>query len=62
MPTLADSLAEAARLTPQRVVLVDGDIRLDCESLYAQAKTTGAGTPVPDADRQRGVVHAAELA
>ena len=27
MPTLADSLAEAARLTPHRVVLVDGDIR-----------------------------------
>ncbi len=39
MPTLADSLADAARLTPQRAVLVDGDIRLDCESLYAQAKT-----------------------
>ena len=39
MSTLADSLAEVARLTPQRVVLVDGDVRLDCESLYAQAKT-----------------------
>ncbi len=37
MPTLADSLAEAARLTPRRVVLVDGDIHLDCESLHAQA-------------------------
>jgi acyl-CoA synthetase (AMP-forming)/AMP-acid ligase II len=39
MPTLADSLLEAARLTPARVVLVDGDVRLDCESLAAQAKT-----------------------
>jgi acyl-CoA synthetase (AMP-forming)/AMP-acid ligase II len=39
MPTLADSIAEAARLTPQRAVLVDGDVRLDCESLYAQANT-----------------------
>ena len=39
MPTLADSIAEAARLTPQRAVLVDGDVRLDCESLYAQAST-----------------------
>ena len=62
MPTLADSLAEAARLTPQRVVLVDGDIRLDCESLHTQAKCTGAGTAVADADGQRGVVHVAELA
>src|ERR1700759_3908285 len=39
MPTLADSLLEAARLTPARVVLVDGDVRLGCESLAAQAKT-----------------------
>lgn len=39
MPTLADSLADAARLTPHRVVLVDGDVQLDCESLHAQAKT-----------------------
>jgi acyl-CoA synthetase (AMP-forming)/AMP-acid ligase II len=39
MPTLADSLAEAARLTPHRVVLVDGDVRLDCRSLHAQATT-----------------------
>jgi acyl-CoA synthetase (AMP-forming)/AMP-acid ligase II len=37
MPTLADSLADAARLTPQRVVLVDGDIRLDCRTLHTQA-------------------------
>src|SRR6476469_554056 len=38
MPTLADSLAEAARLTPHRVVLVDGDINLTCEALHAQAR------------------------
>src|SRR5690349_23971384 len=39
MPTLADSLAETARLTPHRVVLVDGDVRLDCQSLHSQAAT-----------------------
>jgi acyl-CoA synthetase (AMP-forming)/AMP-acid ligase II len=39
MPTLADSLTEAARLTPQRVVLVDDDVRIDCQSLHAQAVT-----------------------
>jgi cyclohexanecarboxylate-CoA ligase len=35
--TLADSLIEAARLTPQRVVVIDGEYRLDCQSLYEQA-------------------------
>lgn len=35
--TLADTLAEAAQRTPRRVVLVDGDCRLDCQSLYEQA-------------------------
>src|SRR5271169_6769231 len=35
--TLADSLADAAIRTPQRVVLIDGDYRLDCHSLYEQA-------------------------
>jgi acyl-CoA synthetase (AMP-forming)/AMP-acid ligase II len=39
MPTLADSLLEAAQLTPQRVLVVDGDIRLDCQTLYNQAST-----------------------
>ena len=39
MPTLADSILEAARDTPQRVALIDGELRLDCETLYAQAKT-----------------------
>ena len=37
MPTLADSLAEAARITPERVVLVDGDLRLTCEALHTRA-------------------------
>ena len=39
MPTLADSLIEAARLAPQRVALIDGDHRVDCRTLYTQAST-----------------------
>jgi cyclohexanecarboxylate-CoA ligase len=35
--TLADSLAEAARRTPQRTVLIDGEYHLDCRSLHEQA-------------------------
>jgi cyclohexanecarboxylate-CoA ligase len=35
--TLADSLAEAARVTPGRIVLVDGDVRLSCRDLDARA-------------------------
>jgi cyclohexanecarboxylate-CoA ligase len=35
--TLADSLREAALTTPQRTVLVDGDVRLGCAALDAQA-------------------------
>jgi acyl-CoA synthetase (AMP-forming)/AMP-acid ligase II len=35
--TLADSLRQAAQETPQRVVLVDGNVRLDCQTLYVQA-------------------------
>jgi len=35
--TLADSLRDAAAATPQRTVLVDGDIQLDCRTLYEQA-------------------------
>src|SRR6201987_638200 len=35
--TLADSLAEAARRTPQRVVLIDAACQMDCRSLYEQA-------------------------
>ncbi|WIM86876.1 AMP-binding protein [Candidatus Mycobacterium wuenschmannii] len=35
--TLADSLADAARDTPDRVVLVDGAHRIDCRGLHEQA-------------------------
>ncbi|CAN5695197.1 cyclohexanecarboxylate-CoA ligase [soil metagenome] len=35
--TLADSLRDAARDTPLREVIVDGDYRLDCRTLLAQA-------------------------
>ncbi|ODQ96665.1 AMP-binding protein [Mycolicibacterium holsaticum] len=35
--TLADALRDAARATPQRTVLVDGNIRLDCRTLHQQA-------------------------
>ena len=35
--TLADSLAEAAQHNPQRIVLIDGDIQIDCRSLHEQA-------------------------
>ena len=35
--TLADSLRDAAQRTPERTVLVDGDIRLDCQTLHARA-------------------------
>lgn len=35
--TLADSLREAAQRTPHRVALIDGDQRLDCQSLCQQA-------------------------
>jgi cyclohexanecarboxylate-CoA ligase len=37
--TLADSLREAAQRTPQRLALVDGDRRMDCQSLCQQATT-----------------------
>jgi acyl-CoA synthetase (AMP-forming)/AMP-acid ligase II len=41
--TLADSLRDAASATPQRTVLVDSDIRLDCETLYEQATQMAKG-------------------
>jgi cyclohexanecarboxylate-CoA ligase len=41
--TLSDALADAVRDTPDRVVLVDGDVRLDCRSLYAHASTLAHG-------------------
>jgi acyl-CoA synthetase (AMP-forming)/AMP-acid ligase II len=37
--TLADSLLEAAQQTPDRVLLVDGEHRIDCTSLLAQGRT-----------------------
>ncbi|MCW2517142.1 MAG: fadK 6 [Mycobacterium sp.] len=36
--TLADALREAAHLTPDRIALVDGDVRLDCRTLLARAE------------------------
>jgi acyl-CoA synthetase (AMP-forming)/AMP-acid ligase II len=35
--TLADSLRDAARTTPDRTVLVDGDVRLDCRGMHEKA-------------------------
>lgn len=40
--TLADSLRVAAEASPDRTVLVDGDVRLDCATLHTQA--TGLAT------------------
>jgi cyclohexanecarboxylate-CoA ligase len=37
--TLADSLREAAQHTPRRVALVDGERRVDCQSLCGDATT-----------------------
>ncbi|KZS68798.1 cyclohexanecarboxylate-CoA ligase [Mycobacterium kansasii] len=37
--TLADALRRAARNAPHRVALVDGDQRLDCETLHHRATT-----------------------
>jgi acyl-CoA synthetase (AMP-forming)/AMP-acid ligase II len=35
--TLVDCLREAAQLTPERVLLSDGDSRIDCQTLFVQA-------------------------
>ena len=35
--TLADTLRKAAQQTPQRVLLVDGSARIDCQTLHTQA-------------------------
>ena len=43
--TLADSLADAAHRTPQRVVLIDGDYRLDCHTLHEQATSLAQARP-----------------
>jgi cyclohexanecarboxylate-CoA ligase len=37
--TLGETLKRAAARTPDRVLVVDGDIRLDCRTLYEQAAT-----------------------
>jgi acyl-CoA synthetase (AMP-forming)/AMP-acid ligase II len=37
--TLGDALKRAAAQTPDRVLVVDGDIRIDCRTLYQQAAT-----------------------
>lgn len=37
--TLADTLRHAARQTPHRMLLIDGDRRIDCQTLCAQATT-----------------------
>ena len=37
--TLADALDEAARVTPHRVAVIDGDVELDCATLRSQATT-----------------------
>jgi acyl-CoA synthetase (AMP-forming)/AMP-acid ligase II len=35
--TLADALRQAAEQTPQRILLIDGERRLNCETLHAEA-------------------------
>jgi acyl-CoA synthetase (AMP-forming)/AMP-acid ligase II len=35
--TLADALRDAARSTPDRTVLIDGEVRLDCRTLHERA-------------------------
>jgi len=35
--TLADAVRDAARSTPERTIVVDGDIRLDCRTLHERA-------------------------
>jgi acyl-CoA synthetase (AMP-forming)/AMP-acid ligase II len=37
--TLADTLVDAARTTPERIILVDGETRITCAGLQAQATT-----------------------
>jgi acyl-CoA synthetase (AMP-forming)/AMP-acid ligase II len=37
--TLADTLSQAAVHTPDRVVVIDGDHRIDCRTLHTQATT-----------------------
>jgi acyl-CoA synthetase (AMP-forming)/AMP-acid ligase II len=37
--TLADSLLQAAEQTPRRIALIEGERRIDCQTLHAQATT-----------------------
>lgn len=37
MTTLGDTLAQAAAQTPQRVLLIDGDVRMTCRELHTRA-------------------------
>ncbi|WP_343601283.1 AMP-binding protein [Mycobacterium sp.] len=39
--TVADALIRAAQRTPRRVLLVDGEHRMDCRTLYADAAALG---------------------
>jgi acyl-CoA synthetase (AMP-forming)/AMP-acid ligase II len=39
--TLADALREAAEQTPQRLVLIDAEHRIDCQTLLKQAEALG---------------------
>lgn len=41
--TLADALHQAALKTPERVVIVDADARLDCRTLHARAVSLARG-------------------
>lgn len=41
--TLADALHQAALETPKRVVIVDGDVQLDCRTLDARAMSLARG-------------------
>jgi acyl-CoA synthetase (AMP-forming)/AMP-acid ligase II len=38
---LTDALREAAQQTPGRILLIDGDRRIDCQTLYTQATVLG---------------------
>ena len=40
--TLADALRDGATRTPERIVVVDGDVRMDCGELYRRAGTLAA--------------------
>ena len=41
--TLGDALRCAAERTPQRVLIVDGEVRVDCSTLHRQAAMLARG-------------------